>query len=31
VNVALIGYGGGTHGGGYLSDTMIVASRNPEK
>ena len=31
VNVALIWYGGSTHGGGYLSDTMIVASRNPEK
>ena len=31
VNIALIWYGGSTHGGGYLSDTMIVASRNPEK
>lgn len=29
VNAALIGYGGGQHGGGYLADTIIIASRNP--
>ena len=31
VNVALIGYGGAHHGGGYLADSIIVASWNPEK
>lgn len=30
VNAALIGYGGGHHGGGYLADTIIIASRNPK-
>lgn len=30
VNVLLVGYGGAEHGGGYLADTMIVASRNPK-
>lgn len=31
VNVALIGYGGSHHGGGYLADSIIVASWNPDK
>lgn len=30
VNVLLVGYGGAGHGGGYLADSTIVASRNPE-
>lgn len=30
VNVALLGYGGDHHGGGFLADTIIVASWNPE-
>lgn len=30
VNVLLVGYGGAGHGGGYLADSMIVASWNPE-
>lgn len=30
VNVLLVGYGGAAHGGGYLADSIIVASRNPE-
>ncbi|MDR0606778.1 MAG: LCP family protein [Candidatus Peribacteria bacterium] len=30
VNVLLLGYGGEGHDGGYLTDSIIVASRNPE-
>jgi LCP family protein required for cell wall assembly len=30
VNVLLLGYGGATHDGGYLTDSIIVASRNPD-
>lgn len=30
VNVLLVGYGGAGHGGGYLADSVIVASWNPE-
>jgi anionic cell wall polymer biosynthesis LytR-Cps2A-Psr (LCP) family protein len=30
VNVLLLGYGGANHDGGYLTDSIIVASRNPE-
>ena len=30
MNVLLVGYGGAAHGGGYLADSIIVASRNPE-
>lgn len=29
VNVLFVGYGGAGHGGGYLADSTIVASRNP--
>lgn len=31
VNVLLVWYGGKAHGGGYLADSMIVASWNPER
>lgn len=31
VNALLIGYGGGEHAGGYLADTLMVASWNPNK
>ena len=30
VNILLVGYGWDGHGGGYLADTTIVASRDPE-
>ncbi|MDR2189853.1 MAG: LCP family protein [Candidatus Peribacteria bacterium] len=30
VNALLLGYGGATHDGGYLTDSIIVVSRNPE-
>lgn len=30
VNMLLLGYGGEGHDGGYLTDSIIVASRNPE-
>ncbi|MDR0369060.1 MAG: hypothetical protein LBH96_00550 [Candidatus Peribacteria bacterium] len=30
VNMVLLGYGGEGHDGGYLTDSIIVASRNPE-
>ncbi len=30
INMLLVGIGGEDHHGGYLADTMIVASRNPE-
>jgi len=30
VNILLLWYGGGEHDGGYLTDSMMVASRNPE-
>ncbi|MCF7834779.1 LCP family protein [Candidatus Gracilibacteria bacterium] len=30
VNILLIGYGGESHAGGYLADSIMVASRNPE-
>ena len=30
VNMLLLGYGGDGHDGGYLTDSIIVASRNPE-
>lgn len=30
VNILLLGYGGDGHDGGYLTDSIIVASRNPE-
>lgn len=31
VNIALLGYGGGTHDGTYLTDAIIIASINPKK
>ncbi len=31
VNVLLMGYGGAQHAGGFLTDTIIVASWNPKK
>lgn len=31
LNIALIGYGGAKHDGSYLTDSMIIASINPEK
>ena len=30
VNMLLLGYGGTGHDGGYLTDSIMVASRNPE-
>lgn len=30
VNVLLLGYGGAGHDGGFLTDSIIIASRNPE-
>jgi len=30
VNILLVGHGGSNHAGGYLADTIIVASWNPE-
>jgi len=30
VNVLVLGYGGAEHDGGYLTDSMMVVSRNPE-
>ncbi|HMT01242.1 MAG TPA: LCP family protein, partial [Candidatus Absconditabacterales bacterium] len=31
INLLLVGYGGDNHQGGYLADTIIVASFNPKK
>ena len=30
VNMLILGYGGAEHDGGYLTDSMMVLSRNPE-
>jgi LCP family protein required for cell wall assembly len=30
VNMLMLGYGGANHDGGYLTDSIIVVSRNPE-
>jgi LCP family protein required for cell wall assembly len=31
INILLIGYGGENHAGGYLADSLMLASRNPQK
>ncbi len=31
INIVLLGYGGGSHDGAYLTDSMIVASVNPRE
>jgi len=30
INILFLGYGGADHRGGFLTDSMMVASRNPD-